>query len=80
MKYGTEKQIEAFAKPFLYGDRIGCFALSEPGSSLFFSYHHIILVLGYRSIGNGSDAGAASTLVKEYDSSTYIINGTKSWM
>lgn len=31
-------------------------------------------------IGNGSDAGAASTLVKEHDSSNFIMNGTKSWM
>ncbi|CAF2439296.1 unnamed protein product [Rotaria sp. Silwood2] len=60
VKYGNKQQIEQFVKPFLHGDRVGCFALSEPG--------------------NGSDAGAASTTVKEHDSSSYVINGTKSWI
>ena len=31
MKFGNEEQIEKFAKPFLDGDRVGCFGLSEPG-------------------------------------------------
>lgn len=31
VKYGNKKQIEEFAKPFLNGERVGCFALSEPG-------------------------------------------------
>ena len=30
-KYATEAQKEKFLKPFLNGDRVGCFALSEPG-------------------------------------------------
>ena len=30
-KWGNEGQIERFLKPFLNGDRVGCFALSEPG-------------------------------------------------
>ena len=30
-KYATEAQKEQFLKPFLNGDRVGCFALSEPG-------------------------------------------------
>ena len=34
----------------------------------------------YYLIGNGSDAGAASTVVKEHDQSTYVMNGTKAWM
>ncbi|WAR02256.1 ACADS-like protein [Mya arenaria] len=42
--YATPAQKEKFMKPFLNGDRVGCFALSEPG--------------------NGSDAGAASTMAK----------------
>ncbi|CAF1506321.1 unnamed protein product [Rotaria magnacalcarata] len=60
LKYGTQKQIDEFIKPFINGDRVGCFALSEPG--------------------NGSDAGAASTTVKEHDGSNYVMNGTKSWI
>lgn len=30
--YATPQQKEKFLKPFLYGDRVGCFALSEPGN------------------------------------------------
>ncbi|CAF0820562.1 unnamed protein product [Brachionus calyciflorus] len=32
MKFGNEKQIEEFVRPFTKGDKIGCFALSEPGN------------------------------------------------
>ncbi|CAG5136645.1 unnamed protein product [Candidula unifasciata] len=32
MKFGTKEQKERFLKPFLNGDSIGCFALSEPGN------------------------------------------------
>lgn len=31
-KYATAKQKEQFLKPFLNGDKVGCFALSEPGN------------------------------------------------
>ncbi|KAK3588832.1 hypothetical protein CHS0354_035973 [Potamilus streckersoni] len=31
-KYATQQQKEKFLKPFLHGDKIGCFALSEPGN------------------------------------------------
>lgn len=31
MNYGTEVQKEQFVMPFVKGDRVGCFALSEPG-------------------------------------------------
>lgn len=58
LHYGSEKQKEEFIRPFVNGDQIGCFALSEPG--------------------NGSDAGAASTIAKE-SSNGWILNGTKSW-
>ncbi|XP_071480051.1 short-chain specific acyl-CoA dehydrogenase, mitochondrial-like [Diadema antillarum] len=30
MDFGTEKQKDEFVRPFLNGDRVGCFALSEP--------------------------------------------------
>lgn len=32
MKYGNEKQKQDFITPFTKGDRVGCFALSEPGN------------------------------------------------
>jgi butyryl-CoA dehydrogenase len=32
LKFGTEKQKETFVPPFAAGERIGCFALSEPGT------------------------------------------------
>jgi butyryl-CoA dehydrogenase len=58
LAYGTEKQKEQFITPYVNGDMVGCFALSEPG--------------------NGSDAGAASTLAKTAGD-TFVLNGTKSW-
>ncbi|XP_064620971.1 short-chain specific acyl-CoA dehydrogenase, mitochondrial-like [Lineus longissimus] len=32
MKWGTQNQIEEFAKPFMNSGAVGCFALSEPGN------------------------------------------------
>ncbi|OWF41152.1 short-chain specific acyl-CoA dehydrogenase, mitochondrial-like [Mizuhopecten yessoensis] len=58
-KYATPAQKEQFVHPFLSGDRVGCFALSEPG--------------------NGSDAGAASTVAK-LDGDSWVLNGTKAWI
>lgn len=57
--FGSAKQKEEWITPFTTGERIGCFALSEPG--------------------NGSDAGAASTMAKE-EGNSYILNGTKAWI
>lgn len=57
--FGNEKQKEEWITPFTTGDRVGCFALSEPG--------------------NGSDAGAASTMAKELGGS-FLLNGTKAWI
>lgn len=31
-KFGNEKQLEQYLRPFTKGDKIGCFALSEPGN------------------------------------------------
>ncbi|CAL4145253.1 unnamed protein product, partial [Meganyctiphanes norvegica] len=56
---GNQKQKEEWVSPFSDGNKIGCFALSEPG--------------------NGSDAGAASTMAKE-DGDNYILNGSKCWI
>jgi len=59
MKNATAAQKEKFVTPFLDGQKVGCFALSEPG--------------------NGSDAGAASTMAR-LESGQWIINGTKAWI
>ncbi|CAG9814981.1 unnamed protein product [Phaedon cochleariae] len=59
LHWGTQEQKEKFITPFTKGDKVGCFALSEPG--------------------NGSDAGAASTVAK-LDGSSFILDGTKSWI
>lgn len=32
LKFGTDKQKESFIRPFVTGERVGCFALSEPGN------------------------------------------------
>ncbi|XP_068218392.1 short-chain specific acyl-CoA dehydrogenase, mitochondrial [Palaemon carinicauda] len=57
--FANEKQKELWISPFTSGERVGCFALSEPG--------------------NGSDAGAASTVAKGIGDS-FLLNGTKSWI
>jgi len=59
LAYANEKQREEFLRPFTTGEKIGCFALSEPG--------------------NGSDAGAASTVAVE-KGDHYVLNGTKMWI
>lgn len=33
MEFGTEEQKKKWVEPFVGGDRVGCFALSEPGLS-----------------------------------------------
>lgn len=59
MDFGTDQQKQDFVRPFTNGQRVGCFALSEPG--------------------NGSDAGAAST-VATAKSDRWVLNGTKAWI
>lgn len=59
LEWGTPEQKDKFIRPFTGGDRIGCFALSEPG--------------------NGSDAGAASTIAI-LQGDNFTLNGTKSWI
>ncbi len=34
LKYATDKQKTDWIQPFVGGDKIGCFALSEPGKQL----------------------------------------------
>ncbi|KAM4827380.1 short-chain specific acyl-CoA dehydrogenase, mitochondrial [Thomomys bottae] len=59
LKFGSAEQKRKWISPFTTGDKIGCFALSEPG--------------------NGSDAGAASTIARE-DGDSWVLNGTKAWI
>ncbi|XP_033030769.1 short-chain specific acyl-CoA dehydrogenase, mitochondrial [Lacerta agilis] len=59
LKFGSEEQKHKWISPFTNGDKIGCFALSEPG--------------------NGSDAGAAST-VAQLVGDEWVLNGTKAWI
>lgn len=57
--FGNDAQKEQYVAPFITGEKVGAFCLSEPG--------------------NGSDAGAASTVAKE-DGDKWILNGTKAWI
>uniref|UniRef100_A0A672R174 Short-chain specific acyl-CoA dehydrogenase, mitochondrial n=1 Tax=Sinocyclocheilus grahami TaxID=75366 RepID=A0A672R174_SINGR len=59
LKFGTEEQKKQWITPFTTGERVGCFALSEPG--------------------NGSDAGAASTLAQQ-EGDEWVLSGTKAWI
>ena len=44
-RYGTEEQKKMWLSPFLDGNKIGCFALSEPGNFvLWFWWHKLINV------------------------------------
>ncbi|XP_034751691.1 short-chain specific acyl-CoA dehydrogenase, mitochondrial [Etheostoma cragini] len=59
LKNGSEEQKQQWITPFTTGEKVGCFALSEPG--------------------NGSDAGAASTVARQ-DGDEWVLNGTKAWI
>ncbi|XP_039177045.1 short-chain specific acyl-CoA dehydrogenase, mitochondrial [Crotalus tigris] len=59
LKFGSEEQKQEWIPPFTSGEKVGCFALSEPG--------------------NGSDAGAAST-VAQLAGDEWVLNGTKAWI
>ena len=58
-RYGTEEQKKKFLEPFARGEKIGCYALTEPQA--------------------GSNAAALQTKATK-TGSTYVINGTKSWI
>jgi butyryl-CoA dehydrogenase len=59
LKYGTEEHKANALTECASGQKLGCFALSEPG--------------------NGSDAGAASTMAVR-DGEDWVLNGTKAWI
>ena len=35
MRFGNEEQKEKYVTPFVNGDRVGCFGLSEPGMTIY---------------------------------------------
>ncbi|KAM9841012.1 short-chain specific acyl-CoA dehydrogenase, mitochondrial [Aulostomus maculatus] len=59
LKFGSDEQKQQWITPFTTGQKVGCFALSEPG--------------------NGSDAGAASTVARQ-EGDEWVLNGTKAWI
>ncbi|EDV48449.1 short-chain specific acyl-CoA dehydrogenase, mitochondrial [Drosophila erecta] len=59
LSFGNDSQKKDYITPFTTGERVGCFALSEPG--------------------NGSDAGAASTIAID-KGDHFVLNGTKAWI
>lgn len=93
--FGSSNQKNEFIKPFVNGDRVGCFALSEPGmwyESYIYQRSRTSLRLQSKSkscviklcsfvyyTGNGSDAGAASTTATN-SGSNWKLNGTKAWI
>jgi hypothetical protein len=58
-KFATHEQKLDHLAPFASGEKLGAFALSEPG--------------------NGSDAGAASTVAVD-GGDHWVLNGTKAWI
>ena len=79
LKMGTEEQKKQWIQPFTGGDKIGCFALSEPGIQYFESRFGKLFHLFSCKTGNGSDAGAASTTATK-TAGGWKLNGTKSWI
>ncbi|XP_017085185.2 LOW QUALITY PROTEIN: short-chain specific acyl-CoA dehydrogenase, mitochondrial [Drosophila eugracilis] len=59
LSFGNDAQKADYITPYTTGERVGCFALSEPG--------------------NGSDAGAASTIATD-KGDHFLLNGTKAWI
>merc|ERR1712241_516375 len=57
--YGNHEQKLQHVAPFVSGEKVGGFCLTEPG--------------------NGSDAGAASTVARD-DGDSWVLNGTKAWI
>ncbi|EQB77400.1 short-chain specific acyl-CoA dehydrogenase, mitochondrial [Camelus ferus] len=89
LKFGSEKQKQQWITPFTSGDKIGCFALSEPAEGEAGSPGELVAVLwGWRQqgeseskcgAGSGSDAGATVTTARE-DGDSWVLNGTKAWI
>jgi len=57
--YGNHEQKLKYVAPFVTGEKVGAFCLTEPG--------------------NGSDAGAASTVARD-EGDHWVLNGEKAWI
>jgi len=57
--YGNHEQKLKYVAPFVTGEKVGGFCLTEPG--------------------NGSDAGAASTMARD-EGDHWVLNGEKAWI
>lgn len=57
--YGNHEQKLKYVTPFITGEKVGGFCLTEPG--------------------NGSDAGAASTMARD-EGDHWVLNGEKAWI
>jgi butyryl-CoA dehydrogenase len=57
--YGNHEQKLKYVAPFVTGEKVGAFCLTEPG--------------------NGSDAGAASTMAQD-EGDHWVLNGEKAWI
>lgn len=83
MKFGNEEQKEKWIKPFVTGEKVGCFALSEPGVKWLDGIVPNILWIRTNFLlkfsDNGSDAGAAKTTAVD-KGDHWLLNGTKSWI
>ncbi|KAF5929223.1 hypothetical protein HPG69_019244 [Diceros bicornis minor] len=77
LKFGSKEQKQQWVTPFTSGDKIGCFALSEPvplaGAEVALDSESVC------GTGNGSDAGAASTTARA-EGDSWVLNGTKAWI
>lgn len=84
-KFGTNAQKEKYLKPCASGKRT--ISLQYAGSEMLFAYILNVVCIG-KSIGcfmlseagNGSDAGAASTVAVKKDNNTFVLNGSKAWI
>ena len=43
LSHGTQAQMEKWVSPFLDGEHVGCFCLSEPGITSGFTINHYFL-------------------------------------
>ena len=73
-KFATDAQKKEWLTPFAKGDKLGCFALSEPGNGSDAGMYMNTL---YDT--SNSWTGAASTKADQV-SDGWILNGTKAWI
>lgn len=77
-RIGTDEQKERFLKPFVDGNKVGAFALSESGEFHFLCRFHKSFNFFIRPDA-GSDVAAMSTTAHK-DGNSYILSGTKAWV